>query len=148
MDSSRRSSYVLQTWNESNVPIDSVVCETEHTYHARRGSCSHFPQHAPAHTKITGPFLARDLEFVDVYVVLPPQRMQVMVGHLVHKYERTHSAHPRGLVRDDLRDCAGVALEGHEIVGVVYDASAALEDTTLHVVCHLYIRCPLSGWGK
>ena len=62
-----------------------------------------------------------------------------MVRRLAHKDEQAHSAHPRRLVRDDLLDGARVALERHEIVGVVYGLRAGLEGPSLHVGCHLHI---------
>ncbi len=92
----------------------------------------------PAQTKVMGPFLTRDSEVVDVHDVLSPQRMQVVVRGLDHKDERTHGAHSRRLVRGNFLDGDRVTLERHEIVGVVYGASAVLEGTTLHVGCHLH----------
>ena len=64
-----------------------------------------------------------------------------MVRRLAHKDESAHSAHPRRLVSDGLLDGARVALERHQIVRVVYGASAALEGTSLHVGCHLRVGC-------
>jgi len=117
----------------------SVTGETDHAYHVRRRGRTQLRLDGPAQTKVMGPFLTRDSELVDVHVVLPPQRMQVVVRRLAHKDEPAHGAHPRRLASDDLLDGRRVALERHEIVGVVYGARAGLEGTSLHVGCDLRI---------